>query len=704
MTPPREMPGGEPAEVRVLNVDDDEVARYTKSRTLKRAGWTVLEATTGQQAIEIAQREHPDLVLLDIRLPDVSGIEVCRRLKADAQTNTAMVLQTSALMVSSEDRIRGLEGGADYYLAQPFDPDELIATCRALLRLRHAEAAMRQTADLARQHAERLTAQNERLELLSRVTAELLSASELDTMLERLFNRIAQSLQLDAYLYYGLEGVDRNVQTALQGSAGGTPGDDAERLTLGRSISSTAIEAGRTMVFREAPPSNSTPVSMIRSMGFGSYVCTPLYSDRRLIGTLSYARQQGKPPISDDEVQFLRSLCGYVAVAIERIGSEQRVRLQTQKLQEADRRKDEFLAVLAHELRNPLAPILNAAHLLQVLYSDDTRLEKWRSTIERQARHMARMVDDLLDVARISQGKIVLRKELVSLSSAVRGATEVSAPLMESKHHRLTVNLPDEDLAIEADPTRLTQVLANLLSNAAKYTPDGGDIEIAAYRDGPDVAIHVKDNGVGLTSQMLPRLFELFSQADESLDRSAGGLGVGLALTRLLVELHGGHVEADSAGPGQGSTFTIRLPWTAQPSTGQAAGATQAAEAEGRSARVMIVEDNPDAAESMQALLEIAGHEVRVAHDGLTALNDAVRFRPALMLIDIGLPGQDGYQLAAQLRQHPATQQAYLVALSGYGQPEDLRQSAAAGFDEHLVKPFEPHLLLRLVSARTVAD
>ena len=697
------MPSWEPSDVRVLNVDDDEVARYTKSRTLKRAGWTVLEATTGQQAIEIAQRERPDLMLLDIRLPDVSGIEVCRRLKADPQTGTIMVLQTSALMVSSEDRVRGLEGGADYYLAQPFDPDELIATCRALLRLRHAESAMRQTAELAKQHAERLAAQNERLELLSRVTAELLSANRVDTMLERLFRRIAQPLRLDAYLYYGLEGADRNVQTALHGSAAREPGVDDERLAQGQSISGAAIEAGRTLVIHDAPGLSSSDMLTIRSMGFGSYVCTPLRSGRRLIGTLSFARHRGEASISNDEAQFLRSLCGYVAVAIERIGSEQRVRMQTQKLREADRRKDEFLAVLAHELRNPLAPILNAAHLLRVLSPNDARLEKWRSTIERQSRHMARMVDDLLDVARISQGKIVLRKELVSLSTAVRGAMEVTAPLIESKRHRLTATLPAEDPVVEADPTRLTQVLANLLSNAAKYTPDGGDIEIAAYHDGPDVAVRVRDNGVGLAPQMLPRLFELFSQADESLDRSAGGLGVGLALTRSLVELHGGRVEAHSAGPGQGSTFTVRLPRTAHPSAPSPGTGAEAVESDVRAARVMIVEDNADAAESVRALLELSGHEVRVAHDGLSALSIAAEFRPALMLIDIGLPGQDGYQLAAQLRQHPATSQTYLVALSGYGQPEDLRQSAAAGFDEHLVKPLEPQLLLRLVSARAAA-
>jgi PAS domain S-box-containing protein len=367
-------------------------------------------------------------------------------------------------------------------------------------------------------------------------------------------------------------------------------------------------------------------------------------------------------------------------------------------LKEADRRKDEFLAMLAHELRNPLAPIRNAVQILRAKGPPVPELQWARDVIDRQALQLTRLVDDLLDVSRITKGKIALRKERVELAAVVGSAVEGSRPLVEKWGHELTVTLPPEPVHLEADPTRLAQILLNLLNNAAKYTEQGGRIWLTAEREGEAVVIRVKDTGVGIPAEMLPRVFELFTQAERSLERAQGGLGIGLTLVQRLVQMHGGSVEARSEGPGKGSEFVVRLP-AARAGDEGAPGAGEGGQAPAAPrSRILVVDDNRDAADSLAVLLRLMGHEVHTAHDGLEAVGAATVLRPDVVLLDIGLPKLNGYDAARRVRQERG-EGVMLIALTGWGQEEDRRLSREAGFDYHLTKPVELGALQQLLAA-----
>ena len=374
----------------------------------------------------------------------------------------------------------------------------------------------------------------------------------------------------------------------------------------------------------------------------------------------------------------------------ERRRAEESLRRLAAELAESDRRKTEFLATLAHELRNPLAPISNGLQLLRVPGGDPEAKERARDMMERQLRHMVRLVDDLLDIARISSGKVELKKDRAPLDAILGSAVESSMPLLTAAGHKLDLRIAEPGLQVSADTTRLAQVVSNLLNNAAKYTPDGGRIELAARRDGGDVVVTVTDTGIGIAREALPQVFEMFTQVGRHRDRSQGGLGIGLALVRRLVELHGGSVTAQSPGVGQGSTFTVRLPMT-DPSTPAPPAAPSAAPAPAAPPlfRVLVVDDNVDAAESLAALLELDGHETRVAHDGDEAIARAAEFRPEIVFLDIGMPGKDGYEVARELRRDPCHRDTMLVALTGWGAQDDRARTKSAGFDHHLTKPAE---------------
>jgi signal transduction histidine kinase len=367
-------------------------------------------------------------------------------------------------------------------------------------------------------------------------------------------------------------------------------------------------------------------------------------------------------------------------------------------LQESDRRKDEFLAILAHELRNPLAPLRNGLQLLRLAGDDVRTVAQTRSMMERQMQHMVRLIDDLMDISRITRGRVVLRKEPVELAAVIRDAVETSRPLIETAGHELTVIYPPEPITLDADPARVAQVFANLLNNAAKYTPRGGQIRLTAERQGSEVVVGVRDTGIGIPADMLPRIFEMFTQVDRSLERSQGGLGIGLSLVRGLVELHGGSVKAHSGGLGQGSDIRVRLPVHPPPRN-----APSAAE-DGRQAapsryRILVVDDNQDAADSLALLLTFQGNEVRTAYDGLEAVEAAAVFEPDIVLSDIGMPGMNGYEVAKRIRQQCRGRRMVLVAMTGWGQEEDKRHATEAGYDFHLVKPVELSDLRRLLSS-----
>jgi signal transduction histidine kinase/ActR/RegA family two-component response regulator len=369
-------------------------------------------------------------------------------------------------------------------------------------------------------------------------------------------------------------------------------------------------------------------------------------------------------------------------------------------LREADRRKDEFLAMLAHELRNPLAPVRNGLYILRMPNADGTTRGRVIEMMEQEVRHLTRMVDDLLDVSRITRGKIQLRQETIDLASAVAGAVEAVRPQMEAQRQELAVALPPEPVYLEADPTRLEQVLSNLLNNAAKYTEPGGRIDVAVERDGGRVVVRVRDTGVGIAAELLPHVFDLFTQGDQSLARSHGGLGIGLTLVRRLVEMMGGTVTAHSEGPGRGSEFRVRLSALSRPARDASKSPNAAGRSGERALRVLVVEDIEDVAEMLATLLGLWGHEARVVPDGPAALLAARTYHPQVVLLDIGLPGLNGYDVARQLRQQAGPEQPLLVAITGYGSEEDHRRSREAGFDHHLVKPVSS-AALQAVLART---
>jgi PAS domain S-box-containing protein len=393
----------------------------------------------------------------------------------------------------------------------------------------------------------------------------------------------------------------------------------------------------------------------------------------------------------------MRSPSGEITMWIGSSTDIDNVKRTEQALHDASRKKDEFLAMLGHELRNPLAPILTALQLMK-LRGHATGAEREREVIERQVRHVARLVDDLLDISKITRGKISLEREPIEISVAIAKAVEIVGPIIDRRTHRLSVEVSRKGLAVDGDPVRLSQVIANLLTNAALYTPHGGRIDLSARRDGMDVVFDVTDTGIGIGAELLPRIFEMFTQGVRPIDRAEGGLGLGLALVQSLVKLHGGSVTADSGGSGKGSRFTVRLP-ALDVTPLVAAGATvppiatQMAQLP-RRRRILLVDDNVDAAEMLADLLGTLGHDVAIAYDGPQALIALESFDADVAVLDVGLPVMDGYELAGRIRSAVLRQRPRLVALTGYGRPDDVTRSRAAGFDEHLIKPVDIDALL----------
>lgn len=506
----------------ILNVNDSEEPLYIVSVILRRAGFRVLEARTGQEALDMLEEHSPDLLVLDIRLPDLDGLEVCRRIRANPKTASIKVLHTSATAISADNRVQSLDGGADGYLTQPFEAQELIATVESLLRLR---------------------------------------------------------------------------------------------------------------------------------------------------------------------------------------ATEQELRAVAEQLRDADRRKDEFLAMLAHELRNPLAAISTALPILTRHDAMDDADRRAREVLHRQTQHLSRLVDDLLEVSRVTQGKIALQRDTHDLNALLERTVENARQTKAAPRHQTLVFTPTQrPMHVHGDSTRLEQVFMNLLDNASKYTPDGGRIEVTLEAretgSGPEAHVFVRDNGAGIVPEVLPTIFALFCQADVPIARSLGGLGVGLTMAQTLIQLHGGTIAATSPGRGQGSTFEVILP-ALPPEPDAIADRTEERTTPSSTLRrrILLVEDNTDALEVLTDLLAFWGHEVQAASDGLSAVDTALSMQPDIAFIDIGLPGIDGYEVARRIRANPKGKSLKLVALTGYGAPEQRAQAADAGFNLHLVKPVQLEGLAQLLAA-----
>jgi len=409
-------------------------------------------------------------------------------------------------------------------------------------------------------------------------------------------------------------------------------------------------------------------------------------------------------PAARQEVNYEREIA-------ERQRAEEALRnseAETRKLVEADARKNEFLAMLGHELRNPLAPIRYAVKIMKQRGSDDSELCWARDVVDHQVRQMAALVDELLEISRVTTGKVRLQKEPIDVATIVAFAVETSRPIIEVLHHRLSIVLPPGPVMVDADSLRMAQVLSNLLNNAAKYSKSGGQIRLAVTVEDSEAVFRVRDKGIGIPAEMLAQIFDLFTQVDQSLDHSQGGLGLGLTLVRNLVEMHGGSVSAQSDGLGRGSEFVVRLPLlpesNAKPEKAPSASTAKPAPARGAdgcSRRVLVVDDNVASAQSLARILKLDGYDVQVAHDGTVALDAVRRFCPEAVLMDIGLPGMDGYEVASRLQQEPELRESIrlLAAITGYAEEEAKRRSHETGFDHHLVKPVDPDVVLALLAS-----
>ncbi|MDQ1728089.1 MAG: hypothetical protein QOD33_214 [Pyrinomonadaceae bacterium] len=380
----------------------------------------------------------------------------------------------------------------------------------------------------------------------------------------------------------------------------------------------------------------------------------------------------------------------------ERSRLEKQTQEQAEALAELHHRKDEFLAMLSHELRNPLSAIFNALHVLRMDETTNPIQRKAKSVIERQVGQMAHLIDDLLEVSRVITGGIQLHQERLDMRGIVDRAVESARPLIDRHKHELTVSLPSDPIWLQGDPTRLEQVIVNLLNNAAKYTDEGGQIRLTTQQQGADIVVRVVDTGIGIAPELLPRIFDLFTQADRTLDRSQGGLGIGLSLVKKLVELHSGTVAVHSAGLGQGSEFIVRLP-AAFPLF-ETVAPLELAPQPTHTSRVLVIDDNKDAADMLTMMLQMFGHEAQAAYNGQDGLELALQYQPDVVLLDIGLPDMNGYEVAQRLRQRPQTRNMRLIAVTGYGQDSDRKLSEEAGFDHHLVKPVEPQKLQELLA------
>ena len=434
-------------------------------------------------------------------------------------------------------------------------------------------------------------------------------------------------------------------------------------------------------------------LGILRELGLKSYIGVPLTVRGKTLGVITFINSESEHCYDPTDLAVAEDLVSRAAIAIE---NAQLYR----ELRDADQRKDEFLATLAHELRNPLAPIRNGLQVMRLSGSENSDIADIRSMMERQLNQMIRLVDDLLDVSRITRDQLDLKKQRVELATVVHSAVETSRPLIEQAGHTISITLPPTPIYLDADLTRLAQVFSNLLTNSAKYTPPGGHIRLITEGFDNEVAVTVRDNGLGIPAESLPGVFQMFSQVDRNMERAQGGLGIGLSLVRRLVEMHGGTVQAHSDGPGQGSDFTVRLPLPQ--STPQTA-IPRVQECPGPAARlrILVVDDNQDSAITLGRLLTLIGHEIQTAHDGLAAVEAAGQFRPDVILLDIGLPKLNGYDACRRIREQPWSRSMEIIALTGWGQEEDLRRSKEAGFDHHLVKPLDLTILKKLLAGRS---
>ena len=672
---PPDAAGGREEPINILIVDDEPKNLTVLETVLNDPAYRLVRAGSADQALLALVVEEFALLILDIRMPGMTGFELAKMIKERKKTARVPIIFLTAYYNEDQHVLEGYGSGAVDYLHKPVNP--------AILRSKVAVFA-----ELHRKNREVALANRALLtEVAERRRAEEQLRDLNDTLEQRVAERTAALRENEARMRLaqdaaGIGTFDWNIRTGvnrwtpeLEAMYGLPPGGFAGTRAAWEALvhSDDRAEAVRLV---ERAFETGEPVE-------GEWRVTwPDGSVHWLMGRFQVFKDAAGVPLRMTGVK----------IDITR-------RWQTEEaLRESDRRKDEFLATLAHELRNPLAPVRNAVQVIRMKSPETPELQWANDVIDRQVEAMTRLIDDLMDVSRISRGRLELKRERVTLAQVVEAAVESTRPFVEQQGHELTVTIPPRPVVLDADPTRLAQVFLNLLNNAAKFTPRGGRIELTAERQGSDVVVSVKDTGIGIPATHLTSVFEMFSQVEGALSRSQGGLGIGLCLVKRLVEMHEGRVEVRSEGPGRGSEFLVRLPVapellpTPQPGDdGDRVAPTPAF-------RILVVDDNRDTASSLSMLLEILGNTVFTAYDGAEAVDAAGRHRPDVVLLDIGLPTMNGFDAARAIRREPWGRKMVLVAVTGWGQPEDKKKAAEAGFDHHLVKPVDPKALLKLLT------
>jgi signal transduction histidine kinase/DNA-binding response OmpR family regulator len=671
-------PAGGPAaqeKVNILVVDDLQEKHVVFRTILDELDQNIVSARSGQEALRCILEMEFAVILLDVNMPDIDGLETAgliRQYRKSAQTPIVFI----TAYVDEVQAQRGYALGAVDYIPSPVVPEVLRSKVRVFVELFRMNRQLKEQAAereaLARSEAARAAAEDaiRRADYLSEASQSLSRSLNRDDTIKALFEVAVPFLGERAVL-------------ALAG-----PGGEIKRTERWPPQQATGID-GEQLAGCLQVALRDRRFELREESGQGVAVC-PLLAGDRVLGALLLIGAHAQ--FDSARLALIKEVVSRASIAMEN------ARLY-HAVQDADRRKNEFLAMLAHELRNPLAPIRNAVHIMQGDDVAPARLNWARDVIGRQADHMARLIDDLLDVSRIVQGKVVVQPERLQLSTLVERAVEATEPRVAAQGQTLSVELPQQEFALDGDVVRLSQVLSNLINNASKFSEPGTRIQLqASFADG-QLRISVRDEGAGIDPAFLPHIFDLFVQGDQTLDRTQGGLGIGLTLVKHLVELHGGRVSASSDGPGQGAEVSVWLP--AQPMAAPAIAAPASrkkAVPASRPTRILVVDDLAASADTLMTLLEMEGFEVRVANEGATALRIADEFRPEVVLLDIGLPGMNGFEVADQLRGMPCCQQALLIALTGYGEAESRTRSAQAGFDFHMVKPADVNLLLAMLA------
>jgi signal transduction histidine kinase/DNA-binding response OmpR family regulator len=695
----------------ILIVDDREDKLLAFRTVLEVLDQNVVPMRSGEAALRWLLENDCAVILLDVNMPGMDGFETAQLIRMRPRSSHIPIIFITSY-VDEMHAARGYSLGAVDYILSPVVPEVLRSKIAVFVQLFNLREQVGKKADervsLAREQAARASAEavTRRASFLADASKILGSSLDVDSLTAGATRLLVPALADFCAITLADGPGASSVRTAcaptwnpddLHNAATCDPawlGAIAEVMATGQQ----KIIGKCFLGTRSDSPRDGRPLAAgieARRYDLEQVVMLPLVARGKTHGVLCLAFAGCDGRCGSAEISLAADMAGRVAMALDNC-------LLVRKLQDADQRKNEFLATLSHELRNPLAPIRTALHSMQLSGLWPAQASEVREMIERQIERMTHLVDDLLDVARINQGKIQLRKEKIELGAKILRALETSRPPIEEAGHQLFVSLPEDAVWVEGDRVRLQQILENLLINAGKYTEPGGRIDVSLRAERGEAVVRIRDTGVGIAPEMLPKIWEMFAQADSSSEQAGSGLGIGLSLARQLVHLHAGRIEAASEGLGKGSEFTVRLPLASADAEERAAAepaGIQKTEAVSLARRILVVDDNADAADSLKVLLGILGHEVEVAPDGVSALQLARKFDPELVFLDIGLPGMNGYEIARRLRKEAGSASARIIALSGYGAERDRLRSKEAGFDLHLVKPVDPASLPAVIAA-----